>query len=281
MSLASQYSLIKFLSGVVLLPIVLGYYDTWSEFWSEFWLRLEYLYYAIKYWLCVWLGLCGGDAASWWAQVKIYWNSVTNLLWGLVQKWYDRAANLVTEARAWANDAVLWVQARGAEVGDWFTDWSQPVTDWISEKSSLVYTWITVISAQLWNSFQQTYTSMWLWIRDHAKHAWAWVQEKGNVVYDWFQEHAEIVSDWVSQQGTILYDWLVTEGKFIELWYDRVKVEINTFLRYCYDFYWDLWNEHKNDLLDLVENPVQSVIDSLVLKTVEDYLYNWWFRIGQ
>jgi hypothetical protein len=186
-------------------------------------------------------------------------SGVFNDVWDDVEDAWDRAqdaySNLGWSITSGAYTAVSWAIAKRDEVWSWTTDryddaraWAQSAWDWVKQEG----TW------------------SWNWIRDYAAIVWDWIKFHGDIVWTWIRDKSDHVWSWIRGTGANLSDW----------WNQR-KGALNAWVSTYMSYYQDLFDKHRNDLMDFLDDPVGFIVKDLLLSTVEQWLYARWFGEGR
>lgn len=147
--------------------------------------------------------------------------------------------------------AVSWAEAKATEVADW----ARARYD----------------DARMWASLA------WDWVSDHGTATWDWIREKSFSVWAWINDKSGIVWDWISGKAGVVWDWFLAWAFKLEIWYDNAVQALDMWRTVYMPYYMDLFDNYRNDLLELLESGTIPSIPTLMLSQIEEWLYDRWF----
>lgn len=247
-----------------------SYGDEKEELWSYFLMDLQSMVQAI-------LDLDWGSLNIIWILLRADWRN----LWKNVES-YAVAVGEAAEAWIDAQAANLWASVQialdwlgvtwdslGSEIsGGWYT-----AVSWAEAKANAAMDWARARydDARTWA------LNAWNWVRDSGPATWDWIRDKSWTVWAWINDKSAEVWDFVSLKGWIIWNWIQNSGLLIENWIWNRAAKIDSWLNTYMAFYQDLFDEHRDDLLDLLEEGIPGGIPKLLLSEIELWLYNRWF----
>lgn len=168
----------------------------------------------------------------------------------------DRIDDLWTGVgNALATALAAWNKLGGAIIEGIWT-----ATTWASYQANLI--WLAVLDR--FDDARQWALDAWEWVRDRAGIVWDWISHYSFVVWNWIRDHANDVWNWIRFQGAAVWTWVSTIGQFIARWWLRASGALDTWVDTYMDYYQTLFENYRNDLLDILEDPIGWVEDIVV-----------------
>lgn len=203
-------------------------------------------------------------------------------LWSNVESWSSSAVDALDR----------WVEGRVNH----FQRWLENVNDWIDDLwgslgTEIAAGWYTAVSwaekmreeakshaEWLTHGIRMGWEEVWAWIDTKSIPVWDWISEKAGVVWDWIQAKSGVVWDWIQDQGTVVWDWVLGAGTAIEEWWQTQGEALDAWVSTYMEFYQDLFDYFRDDVLDFFDDPLGFLLGSVVLSIVSAWLYSKWFQ---
>lgn len=223
-----------------------------------------------------------------WGSRDIYWDLIG---WDLDRMWSrmeDFSVQAVRNLDEWVETAIADALWAGQYALDWALDawdglgvaikeWGYTATSWAEAKRDEVWDWVNNAyeDARKWAS------DAWFWVSEYGRTVWEWIRDKSGEVWDWIWQRSGEVWDWIRDKAGIVWDWINGVGQSIEDWWTANTDRIEDWFSIYFEFYQDLFDRFRNDLLDFLEDPIGFITKDLLLATIEAWLYARWFGENQ
>ncbi len=247
-----------------------GYGDEKEELWSYFLLDLESMVRAIISldWASlniIWI-LLRADWRNLWDNVESYALEVGQA----AEDWINlQAANIWSSLQLALDWIGLTWDSLGSEISSgWYT-----AVSWAEAKKDEAIEWAKVRydAAKVWAS------NAWDWVRDRGPATWDWIRDKSCTVWSWISDKSGTVWDFVSYPGVVLWNWFLGVRMVIEEWWAYNASWVDTWRTTYLQYYLDLFDNYRDDLLSLLEDPPTFSLKLILLDHAEQWLYERWF----
>jgi len=247
-----------------------SYGDEKEELWSYFLMDLESMVRAILTgdWSSlslIWI-LLRTDWRNLWKNVESYALEVGQA----AEDWInEQAANL------WINLqlALEWVSLTWDSLGDQISSGWYTAVSWAEAKALEVHDSLSGLVTEALNAAR----SAWTWVSSNGTAVWDWIRDKSSIVWNWQRDKAGAVWDFIWYKAGSLWDWFTTWSFQLEIWYTNASAALDRWRTVYMPYYMDLFDDYRDDLLDLLETGLPGGIPKLLLSEVEKWLYDRWF----
>ena len=145
-------------------------------------------------------------------------------------------------------------------------------------------TWAEAKADEVWNRALARYDaakawalSAWDWVRERGPATWDWIRDRSYIVWQWINDKSGTVGDFFISKAGILWNWYTTKRYGIEIWFDNARDALETWRTVYMPYYMDLFDNYRNELLELLESGTIPSIPTLMLAQIEVWLYDRWF----